>query len=194
MTKEQIKALKKGDKFRIEYRITDVTEDTVDAKYDASLLFTRFEKDKSETLQTATLVTPPPTFEVGDTVRIVPDPLTGHAHCHVLLWDGYIGKEGIIDEIDTETGLVVINSIDKIDIHCLELVKKAVKEKYRVEETFASWTVCCETGWVASYRKKYNTTARAAAETECARLNAEWRKQQESAAVCDSGETKGGAE
>lgn len=136
-------------------------------------------------LLTAVQVTTPPTFEVGDTVRVIPDPLTGHAHNRIALLDYEIGKEHIITNIDMIGGSALLDGPHSMmmSLHCLEIVKKVVKDKYHIDMDSGEWYIMTETNAiVARYDKKYHPDAKAAAETECARLNAEWRKQQEGGA------------
>lgn len=192
MTEEQIKSLKRGDKFTVEYTVTG--KDGIDficgrVFLDGRSREMKFAED-CDALESATLVTPPPTFEVGDTVRIVPDPLTGHAHNRLSLMDYEIGKEYIITAVDMIGGAACLGGPHRVmSIHCLEIVKKAVKDKYFVKREGSGNAVV--TIWdrdtnneVICYWKTH-PNARAAAEAECERLNAAWRKQQEQ---------KGGAE
>lgn len=182
MTEEQIKSLKKGDKFTIEHTIEKINGDEV---YVVDAEGARFviEKNVSRTLDIAALVTPPPTFEVGDTVRIVPDPLTGHAHNRLALLDYEIGKEYSITVIDMISGSACLDGPHRVmSLHCLELVKKAVEDKYIVEEDSLAWCVTDKNWSVCSFNKSNHPAAKAAAEEECARLNEAWRKQQEGGA------------
>lgn len=197
MTEEQIKNLKVGDKITVDFVVEKVNDTYVNLSFTSGEYYAGSLKQQWRLLKQATLVTPPPAFEVGDTVRIVPDPLTGTIYGNGVNKDEFAGKENKVLEKANEWGNVRIKThfgSILVNIHCLELVKKAVKDKYRVFNHDTAWGVDCEDGTVAYFSNGKHPNAKAAAMAECARLNAEWRKQQESAAVCDGGVTKGGAE
>lgn len=201
MTEEQIKSLKAGDKFTIEYYVYRKTNN-------GHFLIHYSNGDSYgaptyswEGFTHANLVTPPPTFEAGDMVRIVPDPLTGTIYGNGVSKDEFAGKENKVLEKANEWGNVRVKThfgSVLINVHCLEMVKKAVKDKYCAREYEEAWVVepaCRDEGEaVSAFYKKQHPNAKAAAMAECARLNKGWRRQQEAAAVCDSGVTKGGAE
>lgn len=189
MTPTEINNLKEGDKFTVEY--------TVKSKEDTECIIasviingmpysSTFEIDCAA-LKTATLVTPRPTFEVGDTVRIVRDPITKIVHgVHGCCWTRDDGCIGTIETITPSECIAGIDYLAKhghahcsISLHCLELVKKAVKDKYSIEENSYGWSVVSERWSHATFYKNRHPNAKAAAEAECARLNKEWRKQQE---------------
>lgn len=195
MTEEEINELKVGDKFKVEYRVEEATERDVDVRVSTSAepYFYTLEKSNSVMLHTGTLVKPSPNFEVGDTVRIVKDPLTGHVHGHEdWIWDNDEGCIGHITSINTNNCNASVEYRDKtghahmvISLHCLELIKKAERNKYEIKDHCSAWAITFEqaniTSIVASFTKSYHPKAEAAARAECDRLNAEWRKQQDSA-------------
>lgn len=195
MTEEQFNGLKAGDKFIVEYTVKSTIKEKVqialaDGTSDGTWPFS------SELMQNATLVTPPPSLEVGDTVRIVPDPLSGRIHgAHysqglsgVTGKVAHVHKAGAKDddgEVDDEcTVWIRCEGHDfnwGVSPHCVVLVKKAAKYRYFVKEGVDSWDVKVgfptNYGTAVTYSKNNYPNARAAAEAECARLNTEWRKQ-----------------
>lgn len=100
MTEKEIKKLKPGDKFKLEYEVISVHKNTLGIKDSGEAQFSLFRKGE-RMLEIATLVKPAPKFEVGDTVRVVPDPLSGRVHgahyCQQL-----VGREGVIEGIATD--------------------------------------------------------------------------------------------
>lgn len=185
MTEEQIKSLKKGDKFAVEYTVSKHEDGKVHIKF-ANGNSDGVWLHNDEVLTQATLVTHPHSFEVGDTVRIIRDPLTGHAHNRLALLDYEIGKEYSITVIDMIGGSACLDGPHRVmSLHCLELVKKAVKDKYIVEEAQYEWRITIDSNkssFVAAWDKQNYPNAKAAAKAECARLNEAWRKQQEGGA------------
>lgn len=199
MTEEQFNGLKAGDKFIVEYTVKSTIKEKVqialaDGTSDGTWPFS------SELMQNATLVTPPPALvEVGDTVRIVPDPLSGRIHgAHysqglsgVTGKVAHVHKAGAKDddgEVDDEcTVWIRCEGHDfnwGVSPHCVVLVKKAVKDKYAVRCCYVggAWTWCKivtlgDEETVATFRCSHYPNAKDTAEAECARLNAEWRKQ-----------------
>lgn len=71
-----------------------------------------------------------------------------------------------------------------VDVLYLELVTPVEeKERYRVTEDYWNWIVIHDRGktlaTVSKFSKENCPNAKAAAEAECARLNEEWRKEQQ---------------
>lgn len=196
MTEEQIKSLKKGDKITVVFIVNNTNDEYLDLSFEDGIYYSVSTKKWWGLLKHATLVTPPPTFDVGDTVRIINDPLSGRVHGahYAQILEGRVGKVAHVrksgerdDEGETDDeGTVWIRCEGNnfnwgISPHCVALVKKAVKDKYRVGEAEYEWCVFVgtEAPIVAGFSKEKHPDAKAAAEAECARLNAEWRKQQE---------------
>lgn len=183
MTEEEIKNLKPGDKFTVEYTSCKNSDDEILAKIVSEGMdyYTHFSKD-SVALSKSHLVKPAPTFNVGDTVRIVPDPLTHTIYNKEDVFDlCFHGKAvKIADSVDAKGDVAIATEtgLDTLSIHCLELVKKAVKDKYKVQADACDWEVVVGACVVASYDRCNHPNAEAAAKAECDRLNAEWRKQQ----------------
>ena len=186
MTEEEINNLKIGDKFTLEYTIEEMRSTTVYV-IDANGSKHIFNKLPGGIVESATLVKPAPKFEVGDTVRIVPDPLTGTAYSDCIVLDSHIGKTGIVKVECDDHGQMQVYMGDAeengytiiIDLHCLELVKKAVKDRYKVEENDIYYCVIDGKWAIAHFSINSHPNAEAAAKAECDRLNAEWREQQE---------------
>lgn len=186
MTEKEIKNLKINDKFTLELIVTGVDDIKLDTKLSSGYGFGCLPK-KGNTIQSATLVKPAPTFEAGDTVRVIPDPMTGTVYGNGNNKEHIKGKTGIIKEPLQDGDLLLwVDGEDVfINIHCLELIKKAVKDKYTVTEKVCGWYVALsknEDVCVARFYKAWHPNAESAAKTECERLNAEWRKQQEGGA------------
>lgn len=192
MTEEEIKNLKIGDKFTMEYVVSEEDRADVDLPIraesnDGTLLWV-----SSLNLKHATLVKPTPTFEVGDTVRIVPDPMTGTAYSDCIVLTRHIGKTGIVKvecdnhgQMQVDMGDAEENGYTIIDIHCLELVKKAVKDKFDVRRYLDFDGL--DDGWGVCDKKTLDTivyfacsypNAEAAAREACDRLNKDWRDKQ----------------
>lgn len=181
MTEEQIKGLKPGDLLRETYEVQEVSEDYVILRYQSGTNFGMCTKDSPMARQ-AELVQPAPKFEVGDIVRVVPDPLT------CTLYGNGQGRADLEDEVvkiiyplrggdlrvETKKG-----EKPWISIHCLALVKKAEKDRYKVEKDDINFCVMDGKWAVAHFSINTHPDAEAAAKAECARLNAEWRKEQE---------------
>lgn len=188
MTEEQIKSLKIGDKLRTEYSIVGVHKDFVILKDSEDICCTA-EKIERGVLARATLVTHAPTFEVGDTVRIAHDPMTGTVHGFGSKVNIPRNKIGKVKEVRESAGEFLVEFSDireshTISIHCIELVKKAVKDKYIVRKIRDGWGVARieEDNFkrsCAEFVEETHPYAKASAEAECARLNEAWRKQQE---------------
>lgn len=185
MTEEQINSLKEGDKFAVEYTVSKHENGKVCIKLANGDVFGVW-LHSDNILTQGTLVTPSPTFEVGDTVKIVPDPLTHTIYNKENEFDLCIhGKTVKIAKTVDGKGDVVVDTgagTDSLSIHCLKLVKKAVKDKYIVEEDDLAWCVTDKNWSVCSFNKSNHPDAKAAAEAECARLNAEWRKKEKGGA------------
>lgn len=189
MTEEQIKGLKPGDLLRETYEVQEVSEDYVILRYQSGANFGMCTKDSPMARQ-AELVQPAPTFEVGDTVRIIPDPLTGTIYGNGSLYGNWVlGEARILKETAraTEMKLAKLGGpIVTINVHCLALVKKAVKNKYETRCHNDRISIVDNTtrtpdyvAIVATFSQAQHPNAEAAAEAECARLNADWKKQQE---------------
>lgn len=180
MTEEEIKNLKIGDKFTVVWTVQETY------KNGETLPILAVMKDGANRiiskgiLKNATLVKPAPKFEVGDTVRIIPDPLTGTVYGNGSLYGNWVlGEARILKETAraTEMKLAKLDGpIVTLNIHCLELVKKAVKDKYYVHDLesmgdviIAVSTMDGET--VAKYIPTTHPNAKAAAKAECDRLN-----------------------
>lgn len=205
MTEEQIKSLKVGDKITVVFVVKEANDAYASLLFEGGGYYGGAGKKEWGLLKHATLVTPPPALvEVGDTVRIVPDPLSGRIHgAHysqglsgVTGKVAHVHKAGAKDddgEVDDEcTVWIRCEGHDfnwGVSPHCVVLVKKAVKDKYAVR--------CCYVGGgltrckvvtlgheitVAEFVCSIHPNAKAAAEAECARLNSEWRKRQEGGA------------
>lgn len=189
MTGEEIENLKKGDRVVTEYTITKVLSDTIDA-VDKENNRISFFKSTTGQLGISSIVKPAPTFEVGDTVRIIPDPLTGIAHGNghdEPCWEKVVVK--IIKSLRGGDYFVKTKDGEAawISIHCLELVKKYVKDRYETRCHDNRISIMDNTkpttGYVAivaTFSQAHHPNAEAAAKSECDRLNAEWRKSQES--------------
>lgn len=181
MTEEQIKKLKKGDTFTLKLTVAAICQEGVYA----DLAGFRFDRMTDKVLRNCILEQPAPTFEVGDTVRIVPDPLTGTVHNSYgrqLKFEGLIVTLSWLNKSAGQVTFKFGGNINEVSIHCLELVKKAVKDKYSVVDCTSEWRVCENLGQfmpIAAFVKTRHPNAEAAAKAECDRLNAEWRKQQE---------------
>ena len=181
MTEEQTKWLKPGDLIRETYEVQEVTEKYVMLRYQSGANYGICYKNSTMAIQ-AELVQPAPTFDVGDTVRIVPDPLAREVYGNGM---GKANLEGEVVKIicSLRAGDIQVETKEGeetwISIHCLALVKKAEKVKYRVQGAPFNWEVVEGTCIVASYDRCNHTNAEAAAKAECDRLNAEWRKKQE---------------
>lgn len=188
MTEEQIKKLKPGDILRETYEVQEVGEKYMTLCYQSGAQYGLCYNDSPMARQLE-LVQPEPTFEVGDTVRIVPDPLSGRVHgTHYS--QQITDREGVIESIpandDENTMWIHVDGYATrwgISPHCLELVKKAVKDKYYVKDLPLAYGVNLaeypDNPSIATFNKRNHPNAEAAAEAECDRLNAEWRKQQE---------------
>lgn len=189
MTEEEIKSLKIGDKFTVVFKVDEVEVEYVHLCHEDGPDYGGAYRKKWTLLEQATLVKPAPTFEVGDTVRIVPDPLSGHVHgvhyCQQLI--GGLGViEGIAEDDDENTMWIHMDGYTcrwGISPHCIELVKKAVKDKYYVKDLPLAYGINIaeypDAPSIATFHKRTYPNAEAAAKAECARLNAEWREQQE---------------
>lgn len=191
MTEAEISNLKIGDKFTIEFEVADYDYKEINAKLPDGGWYATFRKTGKE-LAFATKSTPAPKFEVGDTVRVIPDPLTGTVHnggAEVNVEEGSLGK--IVEGMD-ETGDYIVlwaemqeDERNIVSVHCFELVKKAERDKYEIHDHCSAWAITYEhaniTSIAASFSKSNHPDAEAAAKAECDRLNADWRKQQESA-------------
>lgn len=183
MTEEEINGLKVGNKFTVSYTVKEVNSTSVYA-IDANCSRFEFNKHGDLAFQFATLVKPTPTFEKGDIVCITKDPLTGNVygrdafHDIAYLNTGTIVQRGPLNDFEVAIG----NTSIFVNVHCLTLEKKAEKDRYKVKEGARTWNVisCAATETVVStFVKTIHPNAKAAAEAECDRLNAEWRAQQE---------------
>lgn len=184
MTEEQIKNLKKGDTFTLKLTVAANCQEGVYA----DLAGFRFDRMTDKVLRHCILEQPAPTFEVGDTVRIVPDPMTRTIYGQgKRMLECEIGEIGKITVSCIGSGDFRVKTNDGnayiINVHCLELVKKAVKDRYFVQEGKQTYNVCYHPQIptvVTTFVKSTHPNAEAAAKAECDRLNAEWSKQQES--------------
>lgn len=178
MTEEQIKNLKKGDTFTLKLTVVAGCQEGVYA----DLAGIRFDLMTDKVLRHATLVKTAHTFEVGDTVCVVPDPLTGDVYGHDAFHNsarykhGTIVRQGPLNDFE----VAINNASIFVNIHCIELIKKAVKDKYKVEKDDINFCVTDGKWAIAHFSISSHPNAKAAAKAECDRLNAEWRKQQES--------------
>ena len=181
MTEEQIKNLKKGDTFTLKLTVAANCQEGVYA----DLAGFRFDRITDKVLRHCILEQSAPTFEVGDTVRIVPDPMTRTIYGQgKRMLECEIGEIGKITISCIGSGDFRVKTNDgaayTINVHCLELIKKAVKDRYKVKEGAQTWNVisCAATETVVStFVKTIHPDAKAAAKAECDRLNAEWREQ-----------------
>lgn len=185
MTEEEIKNLKIGDKFTMEYKVSNINKKSINVCLKNGEDGLYLSKD-CKFLQATTLVKPVPTFEVGDTVRIVPDPMTGTVHNSYGRMREFDGLIVTLSRLKKSAGQVMFKrkgNEEEVSIHCLELIKKVVKDKYFVKEFELTWGVCRlenpDSSAIAIFCKNIHPAAKTAARAECARLNAEWRKQQE---------------
>lgn len=202
MTEEQMKSLKVGDTFAVLMEVTAAAErgaagllalDAQPVGHEGSHQSHTYD---SECLSVVSLGTTP-AFEAGDTVRIIPDPLSGRVHGshYSQLIVGAVGvvvrvhhagekdEEGVVDDECTVWIRCKGNTFNwGISPHCVELVEKAAKKGYFVKEGVDSWNVNVgfptNYGTVVAYSKNNYPNAKAAAEAECARLNAELRKKE----------------
>lgn len=199
MTEEQMKSLKVGDTFAVLLEVTAAAERGADGllALDAQPVGHKGSHQShtydSECLSVVSLGTTP-AFEAGDTVRIIPDPLSGRVHGshYSQLIVGAVGvvvrvhhagekdEEGVVDDECTVWIRCKGNTFNwGISPHCVELVKKAVKDKYHVEQHGDDFQIIWSDFHVAARFDKYiHPDAKAAAEAECARLNAELRKKE----------------
>lgn len=184
MTEEEIKNLKKGDKFTVALKVDEVEGEYVHVRYEDGTEYGTAYRKSWTMLEKATLVKPAPTFDVGDTVRIVPDPMTKTIYGKGSLYGNWVlGEARILEEFKQATEMKLAKNdgqIVTINVHCLELIKKEEKEKYRVVKYGDEFQIIWADFHVAArFDKIIHPNAKAAAEAECDRLNAEWRKQQE---------------
>lgn len=128
MTEEEIRNLKTGDKITITLTAKKTNDHMafVDESGSPFILST-------SNIHRATLVKPAPKFEVGDIVRIIPDPMSGSIHGAYYKQE-LSGKIGIIQtyNVKDDEGSFWLrisgnNNLYGISPHCLELVKKAAK-------------------------------------------------------------------
>lgn len=94
-----------------------------------------------------------------------------------------LGKRYTVTEDENNTGFVSFIGEDGIEHHSLFFWLKLVTpveelEPYELVETTDYWSVEKENEELCLFWKKYHPNAKAAAEDECDRLNAEWRKEQ----------------
>ena len=182
MTEEEIENLKPGDILRVTYKVQRVGEIFMTLHYqsgaDYGICYIN-----SPMARQLELVQPAPTFEVGDTVRIVPDPLTGTVHNSYGSLREFEGLIVTLSWLNKSAGQVIFERDGKeneVSIHCIELAKKAVKDRFHVEEDRYAFIVAEGAFSMSAFYKGKHPNAEAAAKAECDRLNAEWRKQQES--------------
>lgn len=201
MTKEQIDKLRVGDVIRAEYAVAaeDLSAFTLVSPNGTRHRATR--TGHNPILDAASLVVPEPAaapcpvIEAGDTVRVIPDQMTRTVYGAADERESFRGELCLVlDKVDKFGDVLVCltlcrNKRQYINIHCLELVNKAVKDKYAVRYCYVggAWTWCKivtlgDEETVASFRCSHYPNAKDTAEAECARLNAEWRKQQEGGA------------
>lgn len=183
MTEEEIKSLKDGDKYTVTFKIDEVEGEYLRVFYEDGTYYGLVYKENWTMLEKATLVKPTPTFEKGDTVRIVPDPMTGTIYGKGSLYGNWVlGEARILEEFKQATEMKLAKNdgqIVTINVHCLELVKKEEKEKYRVVKYGDEFQIIWADFHVAArFDKIIHPNAKAAAQAECDRLNAEWHKQQ----------------
>lgn len=203
MTEEQMKSLKVGDTFAVLLEVTAAAErgaagllalDAQPVGHEGSHQSHTYD---SECLSVVSLGTTP-AFEAGDTVRIIPDPLSGRVHGshYSQLIVGAVGvvvrvhhagekdEEGVVDDECTVWIRCKGNTFNwGISPHCVELVDKAAKYKYWVIELPEACHVVygnskSNYGFVAIFDKARHPHAKAAAAAECNRLNAELRKKE----------------
>lgn len=178
MTKEQIEKLKAGDRITIEYEVVSTEPDYVDVRYKDGTFHGSFAKH-DHALRNAEAVIPATKFEIGDLVRIIPDPLLGFVYgTYVDDIRKYSGKQALVSSLVNEYGNVELklkSEGDYIDInaHCLELIEKAKVDKYVVKENTFRWLVTTNNLniEVAIFDKATHPNPKEAAEAECKRLN-----------------------
>lgn len=183
MNKEQIEKLKAGDRITIEYEVVSTEPAYVDVHYKDGTFHGSFAKH-DHALRNAEAVVPATKFEVGDLVRIIPDPLLGFVYgaCDTDVRK-HLGKQALVASLVNEYGdieLKLKSKGDYIDVnaHCLELIEKAKADKYVVKENTFRWLVVTNNLniEVAIFDKATHPDPKAAAEAECKRLNSNINK------------------
>lgn len=200
MEKEDIEALKKGDKIRLELTVAEVDGKEVYLRLADGAFFTTAEKMAIDGIMfNGEKVEPRRAFDVGDVVSVIPDPLTGTVYGEGRRIAFFTEELVTVMTRANEVGDVVIQHLEGLrqvaNVHCLKLVKKTpMNTKYRTIETDEEWQIVDESGnYIASFGKLLHPNAAAAAEAECTRLNDAWRALQETAPAESCGATKGGA-
>ena len=190
MTPEELKQLKPGDEIFIRADYVGIDDDG-DVIFEycwsisnggtakrRSFVFPRNVFLRSD-LQPAPKYDPCRLFKKGDRVRIV----KYAGRCYTLFWEPFVGAEMYVETSETVYSLPEVKTakgLQPIDPAYLELVTpveelepyiiKDYVDFYAVEKDGAQYSIF--------FKGSYYSKAKEAAEAECARLNAEYRKGQ----------------
>lgn len=137
MTKEQIEKLKKGDRLTVTFKVYSNKYGYVDATFEDSAVYEYpdwYGTLGHGILNHATLQTP---LTPGDTVLVVPDPITNSVWVRK---GGEVPKAGTVAQVKSPTsgedGTVLLETRRGVNLyqwrvsaHCLELIKTSVTEE-----------------------------------------------------------------
>lgn len=191
MTSEELKQLKKGDEIFIRARYKEIIGDgDVLFSHSARNVWDKVVKTNGYT-HPENVILPPSApkydpcriFKKGDRVRIV----KYAGRYYDTFWVPFVGSEMYVGTSETAYSLPEVktaNGLRPIEPAYLELVTPVEElEPYYVKDDGTHYVVGKrpeepEIVYLAEYSKDRHPHAKEAAEAECARLNAEYRKEQ----------------